>query len=188
MRHCHYIYGHCYRAYPHLDPSTTDPYAGIHRIKAFAISMALGIGIGIAVAFLLRETKLRWTWTLPGALLVPIVGQIDWRLGVSYGNAVLFASGFGYWLHKQEKERGGPEAREEEERIGPLRWARLTHLARQAERRARRRGQARGRHEPAGRALLGPVRPRPRRPRSRPRRHRVGEDGHPGGDRSGLHP
>ena len=79
--------------------------------------------LGIAVAFLLRETKLRWTWTLPGAPLVPVVWLIDWRLGVGYANVVLFGSGFGYWLHKQEKERGGPEAREEDERIGPLRWA-----------------------------------------------------------------
>ena len=125
MRHCHYIYGHCYHAHPHVSPLYTDPYAGAHRFKAFAVSMGLGLAIGLAVALLLRETKLRWTWTLPGALLVPIVGQIDWRFGVGYASAVLSASGFGYWLHKQEKERGGPEAREEDERLGPLRWAHL---------------------------------------------------------------
>ena len=115
MKHSHYHY---------VSPTTTDPYAGLNRLKAFGISMGLGLGIGIAVALLLRETKLRWTWTLPGAFLVPIVGHIDWRLGVGYTNAVLWGSGIGYWLHKQEKERGGPEAREEDQRLGPLRWAR----------------------------------------------------------------
>jgi conjugal transfer pilus assembly protein TraD len=128
VKHSHYHH--------YVSPITTDPYAGINGVKAFAISMGLGIGIGIAVALLLRETKLRWSWTLLGALLVPIVGQIDWRLGVAYANAVLWASGLGYWLHKQEKERGGPEAREEEQRLGPLRWARsLISRAKQSDER-----------------------------------------------------
>lgn len=123
MRHCHYIYGHCYHAHPYVSPFP-DPYAGPEHLKAFSIAGFSGLGIGLAVVLLLRETKLRWSWTLPGALLIPIAFQLDWRLGVGYTGAVLSSSGIGYWLHKKEKERGGPEAREEEERLGPLRWAR----------------------------------------------------------------
>jgi hypothetical protein len=124
VRHCHYIYGHCYHAHPYVTPFTQDPYAGPERLKAFSIACFFGLGIGIAVALLLRETKLRWSWTLPGALLIPIMFQIDWRPGAGYSSAVLCASGIGYWLHKKEKERGGPEAREEDQRLGLLRWAR----------------------------------------------------------------
>jgi TraM recognition site of TraD and TraG/Bacterial protein of unknown function (DUF853) len=114
------------------DQTNPDPYAGPQAMKAALIPFALGALAGIAIAWILRLSRLSWTWApCVGPLVLP-VWVVDWQAGLFCATTVLTASGFGFYWSREMLQRGGTEARAEKERIGPLRFL----LSRRTETRA----------------------------------------------------
>jgi type IV secretory pathway TraG/TraD family ATPase VirD4 len=70
-----------------------------------------------------RSPELRWTWALCGAPVAYLSCLIQWQAGVATVTATVIAAGWGAYWHWEDLERGGEQAREARERLGPLRWA-----------------------------------------------------------------
>lgn len=95
----------------------------------------VGFGAGLLALWLLKRSRLRFTWALCGAPLALVVWLVDWRAGIGVAFAILTAIGIGAHRHLQALHHGGEEAREMRDARGPLRLG-LAHLA---HRRARQR-------------------------------------------------
>lgn len=93
------------------------------RVMSALIPMLVGLALGVAVVAALRAANLRWTWAPVGACLVGPVWALSWQVGLALATVVVVASVVGRAWHHRDLERGGSEAREADERLGPMRWA-----------------------------------------------------------------
>jgi type IV secretory pathway TraG/TraD family ATPase VirD4 len=100
-----------------------NPHAIGDHLMAFAIPFVVGLALGGVVMLGLRAAKLRWTWALWGGPAAFLAWSFDWQIGVVLTSATAVAAGCGAYWHWQDLERGGEQARQTRERIGPLRWA-----------------------------------------------------------------
>lgn len=100
----------------------SDPTAIADHFWALAIPLLIGMAVGALGALVLRAAKLRWTWALWGAPVAWLAWLVDWQVGLTCATAVVTAAGGGAYWHFEDLERGGSEARQACETLGPLRW------------------------------------------------------------------
>jgi type IV secretory pathway TraG/TraD family ATPase VirD4 len=105
--------------------TTTEPphllFGG--HLMDFALTLVVGLVAGALAMQALRVAKLRWTWALCGVPVAYLACLIHWRAAVATVLATLVAAGWGAYWHWEDLERGGEQAREARDRLGPFRWA-----------------------------------------------------------------
>jgi hypothetical protein len=93
------------------------------KIWALTVPLLFGGAVGAALLFALGRSRLRFTWALFGVPLAYLAFLLDRPAGAAIGVATAVGFGFGARAHHEALQRGGEEAREMRDTVGPLRWA-----------------------------------------------------------------
>src|SRR3954451_18192552 len=91
-----------------------------HMLISAAIALGSAALVTLSLVTFLRWMGLRWTWTLPGVLLWPLLWSFDQTAAVSAAGTALFATVTGARWHYDDLRHGADRAQDARDRRTPL--------------------------------------------------------------------